>query len=200
MASRALFITQLYTAKLDEPALLDTLEQACRVLARDDESGQAWSKANQFTGYTSYTSIEDLLRRDACFTQLRKIIDSHVKCFAALCGFDLQSRKLKMHNIWINVMAPGGVHGSHIHPKSVISGTLYVTAPQGSGALQLEDPRLVQMMAAPRRNDKVPEPLRNYVQINPEPGALHLWEGWLRHEVLQHRGESERISISFNYR
>ncbi|HEX2764335.1 MAG TPA: TIGR02466 family protein, partial [Allosphingosinicella sp.] len=88
----------------------------------------------------------------------------------------------------------------HIHPHSVVSGTLYVAVPPGAGHLKLEDPRLPMMMAAPRRRDDAPEALRTFVYAEPEPGSLFLWESWLRHEVAPGTAKGERISISFNYR
>jgi uncharacterized protein (TIGR02466 family) len=81
----------------------------------------------------------------------------------------------------------------------VISGTLYVSVPPGSGALRLEDPRLPMMMAAPVRRSDAPESLRSFVEVSPEPGTVLLWESWMRHEVLPGSGKGKRISVSFNY-
>jgi uncharacterized protein (TIGR02466 family) len=82
----------------------------------------------------------------------------------------------------------------------VISGTVYIAVPPGSGALKLEDPRLPMMMAAPPRLADAPEDLRTFVYAEPQPGSVFLWESWLRHEVVPGIGKGERISISFNYR
>ncbi|HEY0324743.1 MAG TPA: 2OG-Fe(II) oxygenase family protein, partial [Allosphingosinicella sp.] len=85
-------------------------------------------------------------------------------------------------------------------PHSVVSGTIYVAVPPGSGALKLEDPRLPMMMAAPTRRADAPEDLRTFVYAEPKPGSVFLWESWLRHEVVPGNAKGERISISFNYR
>jgi uncharacterized protein (TIGR02466 family) len=55
------------------------------------------------------------------------------------------------------------------------------------------------MMAAPPRLPKADEASRAFVYLTPEPGAVLMWESWLRHEVPASRARSERISISFNY-
>ncbi len=81
----------------------------------------------------------------------------------------------------------------------MISGTFYVEAPPGSGAIRFEDPRLGLMMAAPTRRDDAPEHLRPFVTVPPRAGLLLLWESWLRHEVLAGAGKSERLSVSFNF-
>ena len=87
----------------------------------------------------------------------------------------------------------------HIHPHSIISGTLYVEVPRGSGAIRFEDPRLPMMMAAPTRQPDAPDELRPFITVQPRAGLLLLWESWLRHEVLPGTGRGERLSISFNF-
>ena len=80
-----------------------------------------------------------------------------------------------------------GIIAGHIHPHSILSGTLYVEAPTGSGAIRFEDPRLPMMMAAPVRRDDAPEECGPSSSVEPRPGLLLMWESWLRHEVLPGR-------------
>ena len=120
--------------------------------------------------------------------------------FAKDLQFDLGDRKLKLDSLWLNILPEGGIHTSHIHPHSVISGTSYVAMPDGASALRLEDPRLPMMMAAPTRVKEAREELRPFIYIAPDPGDVLLWESWLRHEVPMNQSEEDRISISFNYK
>jgi uncharacterized protein (TIGR02466 family) len=153
-----------------------------------------------YRGYTSYGSIKDLPGRDPHFAELVRRLEPHVARFADDCAFDLAGRSLKLEAMWVNLLTSGGAHGSHIHPHSVLSGTIYVAVPPGSGPLKLEDPRLPMMMAAPMRRSGAPEQLRASVYAKPAPGRVFIWESWLRHEVAPNTGTGERISISFNYR
>ena len=200
MASRSLFATRFYEGDLADAALLAVLDDACRDLARQDRAGVAWSKAHGYRGYTSYASLNDLPLRDPAFAEVKRALDRHVAGFARDCGFDLAGKRLKLDSLWVNVMKPGGTHSGHLHPHSVVSGTLYVAVPPGSGALKLEDPRLAMMMAAPTRLADAAEELRPFVYAEPAPGRIFLWESWLRHEVTPSTAKAERISISFNYR
>lgn len=200
MTVRSLFATRLYDAILKDAALVDDLARSCLMLAEEDRAGRAWSKAKGYRGYTSYASLNDLPRRNPVIGDLVKLLDKHVAAFADDCAFDLAGRKLKLDSLWVNVMKPGATHSGHIHPHSVVSGTVYVAVPPGAGAIRFEDPRLAQMMAAPTRRDDAPEDLRTFVYVEPVPGAVLLWESWLRHEVMPHEGKGERISVSFNYR
>ncbi len=193
-------MTRFHEGSLDSPALLAELEEACRSLAADDEAGRRWSREHGYRGYTSYASLNDLPSRDPRFGELVRLLGREVAAFAAECAFELGGRRLKLDSLWVNVLKPGGAHSGHIHPHSVVSGTVYVAVPPGSGALKLEDPRLPMMMAAPPRRSDAPEELRTFVYAEPKPGSVFLWESWLRHEVTPFTGKGERISISFNYR
>lgn len=200
MPTRTLFASRFYQGELGPAGLVAQLEASCRLLARDDQAGRRWSRDHGYRGYTSYASLDDLPRRDPAFADLVRHLNRHVAAFAADCAFDLGGARLKLDSLWVNLLKPGGTHSAHIHPHSVVSGTVYVAVPPGSGALKLEDPRLPMMMAAPPRRGDAPEDLRTFVYAEPKPGAVFLWESWLRHEVVAGTGKGERISISFNYR
>ncbi|WP_404336266.1 TIGR02466 family protein [Sphingomonas sp. MMS12-HWE2-04] len=200
MTIRSLFATRFYEGALDDAALLEELEDACLALAQEDRAGRAWSKAHGYRGYTSYASLADLPQRDPRFGDLVRILNRHVARFAEACGFDLGGHKLKLDSLWVNVLKPGGTHSGHIHPHSVVSGTIYVTVPPGSGALKLEDPRLAMLMAAPTRLPEAAADLQPFVYAAPAEGSIFLWESWLRHEVTPNAAKSDRVSISFNYR
>ena len=200
MTTRSLFATRFYEGMLEQPALLEELGEACRMLAEEDEAGRRWSRTHGYRGYTSYASLNDLPTRDPRFAELVPLLNRHVAAFARECAFELGGRRLKLDSLWVNVLKPGGVHSGHIHPHSVVSGTIYVAVPRGSGALKIEDPRLPMMMAAPARTADAPDDLRTFVYAEPKPGTIFLWESWLRHEVMPGTGKGDRISISFNYR
>lgn len=199
MTIKTLFATHFSQTQLDDAALLAELADACRDLAEQDRAGQRWSKDHGYRGYTSYASLDDLPDRDPRFADLVRHLNRHVARFADACALDL-SRKLKLDSLWVNILKPGGTHSGHIHPHSVVSGTIYIDVPPGAGALKLEDPRLPMLMAAPPRRADAAEDLQTFVYAQPEPGSIFLWESWLRHEVTPHTGKGERISVSFNYR
>lgn len=193
MPIRQLFATHVYEGSLDDDALLAELDDAARMLAEEDGAGQTWSAEHGYRGYTSYASLDDLPVRDPRFGDLVRHLNRHVAAFARDCAFDLGGRRLKLDSLWVNLLDPGGAHSGHIHPHSVVSGTIYVAVPGGAGPLKIEDPRLPLMMAAPSRPG-------TFVYLDPRPGTIFLWESWLRHEVPAGTGDEQRISISFNYR
>ena len=199
---KTLFVTRLYRAQLSEMGKAvdrDELENSCWSIANDDEAGQEWCEENGFPGYTSYASLTDLGWRFPIFADLIKVLDKHVAAFVKDLDFDLDGKEITLDSLWINILPQGGVHTSHIHPHSVISGTTYVNMPTDTSAIKFEDPRSAMMMAAPVRKKDARDEMRSFFYVAPDVGDVLLWESWLRHEVPVNMAEDERISISFNY-
>ncbi|SFL36929.1 2OG-Fe(II) oxygenase family protein [Shimia haliotis] len=199
----SLFVTRLYRARLSEfgPKVdAQELEASCYSIAEDDEAGQAWCEEKGYPGYTSYASLTDLPWRFPVFADIVEALDKHVAAFVEDLEFDLDGRSLVLEDLWINILPEGGMHSSHLHPHSVISGTTYVAMPDGASALKIEDPRSGRMMAAPVRRKGARRELEPFIYVKPDVGDVLLWESWLRHEVPMNMSEDERISVSFNYK
>ncbi len=199
---KSFFATRIYQAalaELDDAVGIEELEKSCYAIATDDEAGQAWCDENDYLGYTSYASLNDLDWRFPIFKDLIKVLDKHAQAFAEDLEFDLDGKALKLDSIWINILPEAGIHTSHIHPHSVISGTTYVKMPTGTSAIKFEDPRLAMMMAAPMRKEQARNEMKQFIYLKPKAGEVLLWESWLRHEVPMNMSEDDRISVSFNY-
>jgi len=203
MTLRPLFVTPIYEATLTTNRSFENFNheilEACHLLAAEDRAGRAWSKAHGYGGYTSYGSLDDLPQRMSVFGDLKTQLDKHAKTFAEALHLDLRGGRLRLDSLWVNVLKPGASHSGHIHPHSVISGTVYVDTPPGASALKLEDPRLPLMMAAPARRPDAPEEAQAFVYLQPQPGTIYMWESWLRHEVPANQAKTPRVSVSFNY-
>jgi len=195
--SESLFVTRLYHGRIAPPR---DLEATCLSIAAEDKAGQHWSREHGYGGYTSYASLNDLPLRASLIADLERAIAKHVATFAREPQFALGGRKLKLDSLWVNVMNQGAIHAPHIHPHAVISGTYYVAVPPKSGAIRFEDPRLAMMMAAPPRKPGARTENRQFVDVEPKPGLLLLWESWLRHGVQANGARGKRVSVSFNYR
>jgi uncharacterized protein (TIGR02466 family) len=196
------FPTSIYTEPLMTSGLTRfnrEIEEQCYLVRETDPDGEAWSRENYLGGYTSYGSMTDLHRRYPHFEELARATDRHVRKFARHLEMDLQGGSLTMVSCWVNIMPSGTTHSGHIHPLSVISGTYYVKVPKDSSAIKFEDPRLERMMAAPPKLDGVKPRNQQFVNLEPRPGQVALWESWLRHEVPPNPSREDRISISFNY-
>ena len=168
-------------------------------IRRLDGAGREWSTENYRSGYTSYSSADDLTRRFPVFDQLQERLAKPALEYARALDFEMKGRRLEMTTCWINAMGRGCHHSAHIHPLSHLSGTYFVSVPRGSGSFKIEDPRLVNFMNSPARRDAARERNRRFIEITPEPGMFVLFESWLRHEVPANNSKETRVSISFNY-
>ena len=198
----SLFATRIYRSPLTArnlPELRDDLLEASDALEQEDSAGRRWCREHGYKGYTSYGSLGDLPQRFTAFDNLRRALDKHVAKFSDEIGFDLAGGKLKLDSLWVNVLPKGGAHSGHIHPHAVISGTFYLSLPEGSSTLKFEDPRLGFMMAAPTRRSQAAQDLQPFISLEPHENEVILWESWLRHEVGLNKSKAKRISISFNY-
>lgn len=195
------FATSIYSAKLGGPrvkAFLDELRIACRAIAEEDTAGHDWSADAGYKGYTSYASLDDLPVRNPTFAELCQRLKPHLTEFAVAVDLDTRGLSLQIDSIWINILETGGCHTGHIHPNSIISGTIYIDVPKGASAIRFEDPRLGMMLAAPPRKSNAAQHNRSFVSVQPSPGTVLLWESWLRHEVPTNKAAEDRISVSFN--
>lgn len=106
---------------------------------------------------------------------------------------------------WPNVNRFGDYHNLHNHPHSWLSGTYYVAVPEGEdappgrtdrtpNAISFYDPRPQANMLAVRDDPNVDPEHR----IDPKPGDLLLWPGFLHHMVHVNLSRAARISVSFN--
>ena len=104
-------------------------------------------------------------------------------------GFGLQS--------WINLHDRGGFNFPHIHEGSLLSGSVYLQVPPGSGPLVFRDPRphvvgsLVKGSGPNGHKD---------IHLRPCAGLVVLFPCWLEHFVEPHDADVPRIAIAFNAR
>lgn len=193
------FATPIGEAQLGDPALIEDLAGAIWMLEEGDAAGARWCANNGYDGYTSYASLDDLPLRAPAFSALKKELDLLAAAYASDLFWDLETHALRLDSMWVNILGEGGAHSGHIHPGSVISGTVYVDMPEGAGALKFEDPRLAMMQAAPPMQTCIPEASKRFIYRTPRPGTILMWESWLRHEVMPNRSEAPRLTVSFNY-
>ncbi len=198
MTMQALFPTLLWQGQMADQALIAALSHSVRMLEADDAAGRRWCRQHRYGGYTSYASLDDLPRRDPAFARAARWLVRESGHFAAAAHLDTGGRALRMDSLWANILRRGQGHSGHIHPHSIISGSLYLDVPDGAGAIRFEDPRLPMMMHAPPRTADAPDHVRPFVTVMPAPGMVLLWESWLRHEVLPGTARQDRLSISFN--
>lgn len=96
-------------------------------------------------------------------------------------------------NYWCSAYREGDYHDSHIHPRSLISGTYYPQVSLDTSAITFEAPYTSRLMHDTLNMQFI------VFDYKPEPGECLLWPSWLDHRVArQGKTDKPRIAISFN--
>lgn len=177
-------------------ALQPHLLREAFILGERDQVGRSWSKRHYHLGYTSYQSEAQLHRMSPHYDALARLLRKPMEKMVRSLDWDCRPKDIFLSSMWVNIMPKGASHSLHIHPLSVLSGTVYLQVPRGSSAIKFEDPRLGLMMAAPAKKGKR---YPCFVEVHPKIGDLVMFESWLRHEVPRQTGEGVRVSVSFNW-
>lgn len=146
---------------------------------------------------TDSDCVRSLVARLHDFTE--KVMQQFANPSAPVGEFSLEG--------WANVLDPGGYNSVHSHPNAEWSGVYYVTGnrakdaqqPPGdssgkyTGKLELMDPRTGAALTYAEGST-----LYGRFLIDPVPGQVVLFPGWLPHQVHPYQGAEARTSIAFN--
>jgi len=105
-----------------------------------------------------------------------------------------------LDNTWINVNLKDNYNCSHIHPRSVLSGVLYLKTPPNCGKIIFDNPNLNMISSyfdfnSRFNNDEV---LSQSISYQPLANRIVVFPSWLRHTVEPNKSEHDRISVAFN--
>jgi uncharacterized protein (TIGR02466 family) len=162
-------------------------EQASSGLARSNVGG--WHSELDFFAW-DLDCVRALKQRVEQFvTELCRVTARNEQ--AAVC-FELEG--------WANVTRNGQYHSLHSHPNAAWSGVYYVNGnPRAddnhpfSGKLELIDPRPGASLTYAESSA-----LYGRFLVNPSPGQMVLFPGWLQHQVHPYFGSDARITVAFN--
>jgi len=105
-----------------------------------------------------------------------------------------------LDNMWININPKGGYNMPHIHPKTFVSGVVYVKTPQNCGKIWFMHPSDAieyDWLSKPYWKEYIENTSRLYY-MNVQPKMLYIFPSWLKHGVEPNTSDEDRISISFN--
>jgi len=187
LRSHDLFPTRIWQAELGplESLLPQWVEEVLAMRAADPEP------AGRTVRYGWNSKDMTVLERPV-FAPLREAI--RAACAAALAEMGQGERDFELQS-WVNLHDRGGFNFLHLHEGSLLSGSFYLSVPEGAGDFVFRDPR--------------PGVIHGYVKggvvnghadihLTPSPGLLVLFPCWIEHYVETHEGEEPRITIAFN--
>lgn len=140
--------------------------------------------------------------KEPAVVELRKRINACLRKMLALTSHraPVGDRTLRI-TAWANVARLGAYNAIHNHTPALYSGVYYAAvgepAPDGGrdGLIEFVDPR-----PGPHGGPLPTHAFNAPLIVDPEPGMMLVFPGWLLHYVHPYRGAVPRISIAFNLR
>ena len=108
---------------------------------------------------------------------------------------------LFLSGMWININQKGDFNIAHHHPRSDLSGVLWIKTPENSGRLSFENPdsfALANLLSCSTEEFKQGRGFHYTYDMNLKPGRIVLFPSHLVHRVEPSQSRQDRISISFN--
>lgn len=87
---------------------------------------------------------------------------------------------------WLTKINPGNMSSKHIHDPSTLVGVYYIDSIPNQGNLRIFNPLPAEFQT------------ERFYDIEPTPGKLILFPGWLEHEVQENKSTNPRHSIAIN--
>ena len=102
---------------------------------------------------------------------------------------------------WKNINGPGNFNCIHNHPRSHLSGVLWIKAPKDSGNIVFTSPQLFnrfQELDSYTNQFKFNSNSYMTYYFPPTEGRILIFPSNLDHEVKENKSDEDRISYSFN--
>ena len=102
---------------------------------------------------------------------------------------------------WKNINEPGNFNVPHSHPRSHLSGVLWIKIPKNSGNIVFESPEIFnRYQELDSYSDESKFDSNNYMTyyFTPKEGNVLIFSSNLQHEVNENKSNEDRISYSFN--
>ena len=120
----------------------------------------------------------------------------------SLSGFLPMSENVSMViEGWKNINFPGSFNVKHNHPRSNLSGVLWIKAPKDSGNIVFTSPQFFdKFQELYSYNDEFKLKSNAYMTYYfiPKEGNILIFPSSLEHEVKKNESNEDRISYSFN--
>ena len=158
---------------------------------RKDNPTVSKPKSNVF-GYQSPATLQ----QNHTFAPLFEYICQ--MAFKACADLDFDDVDIAITGAWLNVNdSRQCMNHEHIH-GDVFSGVFYISAPEGSGKLVIQNPAINKLWKgcglAQQKNQFTGE----VISIDPVEGSIILFPSYISHSVETNDHDEERISIGFN--
>ena len=168
--------------------LLAAIDEICRTTPN--------SKPRHWAGnlYTTARNRNQLMD-EPNFRELADFITEEIKIFASKFCIYKSNGVISINNMWINILKNKDSMDQHCHPNSLFCGVYFVKIPHNAGLLAFDSPSSEQMINPPIKVNN--QYNMRQAGFKMSEGDLIIFNSYLKHRVLLHDVDEERISIGF---
>lgn len=162
-----------------------------------------YSKHRLFNQSYSLEGTEEGMYRDLHkklpYKELMDWIQFHVEEYWKQMNYS-RFVKPEIHHMWANLTPKGGNIIQHNHSPYEIAGSFYVDASPDRGCLILVDPNELIRGRLPYYDSDESKQGRYFFDhiVEPRPGKLVLFPGWLYHKTQKNPTDTPRIVMGLN--
>ena len=109
--------------------------------------------------------------------------------------------EVELANMWLNINKKGDYNSTHNHPRSHLSGVLWIKTPNHSGHFEMQSPHAFECgHEIGAYNDTFQEKTGSYdyYYLLPTEGNIVIFPSYLNHKVKPNESDEDRISVAFN--
>ena len=118
--------------------------------------------------------------------------------FKSIADLDFIDCDIALTEAWLNINdSRQCMNSEHVH-GDVFSGVFYLSAPDESGKLVIQNPAINKMWKGCSLTSQKNQFTGESIRIEPVEGNIILFPAYLPHSVETNNHDEERISISFN--
>jgi len=164
---------------------------------------ELYSKHRLFNHSYSLEGTEENMYRDLHkvldYPELMEWIQEHVEKYWKALKYSRHVTPEIVH-MWSNLTPKGGNIIQHNHSPFEIAGSFYVDASPSQGSLVLIDPNEMIRGRLPYYESHESKQGRFFFdhKVEPRPGKLVLFPGWLYHKTEQNPSDDPRIVLGLN--
>ena len=192
------FPTTIYMSKMRAPEKINKkLRKIILDIQKTCEAENRTLPKDYVNAFTTYFFEDMPLHKDPRFETITEFIQYSISNYAHSLGYDPNKRKILITSLWASIQFEGGFHGKHFHGGCLFSGTYYIDVSDNAGNIRFFDPKESARMAEPRPDTRNRMNVLD-LMVKPENGKIVIFPAYMQHDVMVHKQEQPRFSVSFN--
>ena len=145
--------------------------------------------------FANISTVEQYILDDPKYSDLRDEIENHIKNFKEFMGYECDFR---ITQSWVSFTNYGQSHVEHMHPNSILSGTVYLGEGDNFPAINFIRNTIHEALQI-RKYPKETNVFNNeFYSYNPQAGDFLLFESNIKHLVSVNESVKPRLSLAFN--